>query len=164
MVKHLFLYLLQLAKEDLSELQEDLKDIESLKLELADFFCEDPGSFKLEECFNVLNTFCSRFKKAISVSVDIFLVFTGIDMKYLNELILTLKIYVCKKYFHLKNNLPSYNNKMQLYDILSLYGCTILCKYLPYVYNQIMWMIVILVCMEAISFCVSTLVFQMFSL
>lgn len=60
---------LQFAKDDLSELQEDLKDIESLKLELADFFCEDPSSFKLEECFSVLNTFCIRFKKAITVSL-----------------------------------------------------------------------------------------------
>ncbi|XP_076117482.1 uncharacterized protein LOC143085163 isoform X1 [Mytilus galloprovincialis] len=57
---------LQFAKDDLSELQEDLKDIESLKLELADFFCEDSSSFKLEECFSVLNTFCTRFKKAIT--------------------------------------------------------------------------------------------------
>ncbi|XP_052078759.1 formin-J-like [Mytilus californianus] len=57
---------LKFAKDDLSELQEDLKDIESLKLELADFFCEDSSSFKLEECFSVLNTFCTRFKKAIT--------------------------------------------------------------------------------------------------
>lgn len=57
---------IKLAQQDVSELQEDLKDIDSLKLELADFFCEDVNTFKLEECFNILNTFCARFKKAIS--------------------------------------------------------------------------------------------------
>ncbi|KAK3100755.1 hypothetical protein FSP39_024772 [Pinctada imbricata] len=53
------------ANSEMGELQEDLKDVESLRLELADFFCEDPKTFKLEEAFKTLQTFCDRFKKAI---------------------------------------------------------------------------------------------------
>ncbi|KAL4230469.1 FH2 domain-containing protein 1 [Mactra antiquata] len=54
-----------MAKNEMYELNEDLKDMESLRLELADFFCEEERSFKLEECFKILQTFCDRFTKAI---------------------------------------------------------------------------------------------------
>lgn len=57
-----------MAKKEMYELNEDLKDMESLRLELADFFCEEDKSFKLEECFKILQTFCDRFSKAILVS------------------------------------------------------------------------------------------------
>ncbi|XP_071088604.1 FH2 domain-containing protein 1-like [Haliotis cracherodii] len=53
------------ANEEVLELQEDLKDIDALRLELADFFCEDAGSFKLEDSFKTLQIFRDRFKKAI---------------------------------------------------------------------------------------------------
>ncbi|XP_062577150.1 formin-J-like isoform X1 [Saccostrea cucullata] len=56
---------LQEAKSEIDDLQEDLKDIESLRHELADFFCEDIKTFKLEEAFRTMQTFCERFKKAI---------------------------------------------------------------------------------------------------
>ncbi|KAL3880416.1 hypothetical protein ACJMK2_032656 [Sinanodonta woodiana] len=56
---------LKTADSEVKELQEDLKDAESLRLELCDFFCEDPNTFKLEECFRILQTFCERFQKAI---------------------------------------------------------------------------------------------------
>ncbi|WAQ98975.1 FHDC1-like protein [Mya arenaria] len=51
------------ARKDMSELKEDLKDMESLRLELSDFFCEDERTFKLEECFRIFQTFCDRFNK-----------------------------------------------------------------------------------------------------
>ncbi|XP_060063512.1 uncharacterized protein LOC132543969 [Ylistrum balloti] len=53
------------AEKDIRELQADLKDMESLRLEIADFFCEDRNSFRLDECFKVLHTFSERFKKSI---------------------------------------------------------------------------------------------------
>lgn len=55
------------AKSEIEDLQEDLKDIEGLRCELADFFCEDVKTFKLEEAFRTMQTFCERFKKAIEV-------------------------------------------------------------------------------------------------
>ncbi|OWF45788.1 FH2 domain-containing protein 1 [Mizuhopecten yessoensis] len=53
------------AEKDIKELQADLKDMESLRLELADFFCEDRNTFRLDECFKALHTFCERFQKSI---------------------------------------------------------------------------------------------------
>ncbi|XP_045205613.2 formin-J-like isoform X2 [Mercenaria mercenaria] len=55
---------LKSARKEMYNLKEDLKDMESLRLELADFFCEDENTFKLEECFKILQTFCDRFNKA----------------------------------------------------------------------------------------------------
>ncbi|CAH1777295.1 unnamed protein product [Owenia fusiformis] len=56
---------LKYAKSEMHELQEDLKEMEELRVELADFFCEDTSTFKLEECLKTLQTFCLKFKKAI---------------------------------------------------------------------------------------------------
>ncbi|XP_041356965.1 uncharacterized protein LOC121374102 [Gigantopelta aegis] len=53
------------ANEEVVDLDEDLKEIKALHLELSEFFCEDPKTFKMEECFKTLQTFCDRFKKAI---------------------------------------------------------------------------------------------------
>ena len=58
----------QEANVEVHELEEDLKDIDEYRRELAVFFCEDVGTFKLEDCFKTLQTFCERFKKAIDVS------------------------------------------------------------------------------------------------
>ena len=58
----------QYANQEMDKLQEDLQYIDNLRTELADFFCEDAVSFKLEDCFNILQTFCSKFLKAIQVS------------------------------------------------------------------------------------------------
>lgn len=58
---------LQEALIEVDELEEDLKDIEDLRAELSTFFGEEEATFKLEECFKTLQTFCDRFKKAIEV-------------------------------------------------------------------------------------------------
>lgn len=58
----------QEATSEIEELQEDLKDIESLRCELADFFCEDVKTFKLEEAFRTMQTFCDRLRKAMEVT------------------------------------------------------------------------------------------------
>ncbi|GFN97952.1 Fh2 domain-containing protein 1, partial [Plakobranchus ocellatus] len=56
---------LQAANVEVNDLEEDLKDIETMRKELATFFCEDSNTFKLEECFRVLQSFCDRMRKAI---------------------------------------------------------------------------------------------------
>ncbi|KAH3835014.1 hypothetical protein DPMN_108352 [Dreissena polymorpha] len=55
---------LGIARKEMQELNEDLVDMEGLRIELADFFCEDEKTFKLEECFRIFQTFCERFSKA----------------------------------------------------------------------------------------------------
>ncbi|GFS10647.1 FH2 domain-containing protein 1, partial [Elysia marginata] len=56
---------LKAANVEVVDLEEDLNDIEIMRKELATFFCEDIKTFKLEECFRVLQTFCDRMRKAI---------------------------------------------------------------------------------------------------
>lgn len=54
------------AERDMGMLQRGMKEVEAIRFQLADFFCEDPGSFKLEECFKVFQNFCDKFKQAVA--------------------------------------------------------------------------------------------------
>lgn len=56
---------LQAAENKVQMLQRGMKDIEALRLHLSEFFCEDPKTFKLEECFKIFQTFCEKFKQAV---------------------------------------------------------------------------------------------------
>lgn len=42
-----------------------MKDLELMRIRLADFFCEDSSQFKIEECFKIFYHFCEKFKSAI---------------------------------------------------------------------------------------------------
>ncbi|XP_047994853.1 LOW QUALITY PROTEIN: inverted formin-2-like [Leguminivora glycinivorella] len=57
---------LQVAEREVSALKKDMEEVESIRKQLAEFFCEDPVSFKLEECFKIFVTFCTKFRSAIS--------------------------------------------------------------------------------------------------
>ena len=39
--------------------------LDEVRTELADFFCEDRDSFKLEECFKLFLGFCQRFRQGV---------------------------------------------------------------------------------------------------
>ena len=49
----------------MEELDEDLEEMEYLRKDLADYFCEDVGTFKLEDTIKIFHTFCEKFKKAL---------------------------------------------------------------------------------------------------
>lgn len=36
-----------------------------MRIELADFFCEDRDTFKLEECYKLFHGFCQRFRQGV---------------------------------------------------------------------------------------------------
>lgn len=55
-----------MAEREVSMLQRGMREVESLRLQLAEFFCEDPGTFKLEECFKIFQNFCDKFKQAVN--------------------------------------------------------------------------------------------------
>ncbi|XP_071485950.1 uncharacterized protein [Diadema antillarum] len=57
---------LTLAKEDLEEIGVMMESVEELRIKLAEYFCEDSTTFKLEECILTFKTFCEKFKKAIA--------------------------------------------------------------------------------------------------
>ena len=42
-----------------------MEDLSKLQGELAEFFCEDPKSFRIEECFKAFQQFINNFKKAL---------------------------------------------------------------------------------------------------
>lgn len=50
----------------MAALKRDMEELEEVRRSLAEFFCEDANSFKLEECFRVFQQFCQRFKQAIA--------------------------------------------------------------------------------------------------
>lgn len=56
---------LQMAHTEVQHLQEDFKELDIVRMELADFFCEDRDSFKLEECYKLFHGFCQRFRQGI---------------------------------------------------------------------------------------------------
>lgn len=57
---------LQVASGDLASLKEGVEEVERVRLEVAEYFCEDARAFKLEECFRVMYSFCTRFRQAIA--------------------------------------------------------------------------------------------------
>lgn len=53
------------AENKVQLLQRGMKEVEALRLQLSEFFCEDPNTFKLEECFKIFHNFCEKFKQAV---------------------------------------------------------------------------------------------------
>lgn len=47
-------------------LKQYMGELDEVKRDLADYFCEDVSSFKLEECFRILHNFCIKFKQAVA--------------------------------------------------------------------------------------------------
>ena len=59
-----FFYIsIQRASAELEDMKEGMKQLEEVQTDLAEFFCEDATSFKLDECYKSLNGFFSKFKK-----------------------------------------------------------------------------------------------------
>ncbi|XP_047102012.1 uncharacterized protein LOC124721206 [Schistocerca piceifrons] len=56
---------LKMAELDMSQLQKDMNELEKVRKALADFFCEDVATFKLEECYRIFHQFCVKFKQAV---------------------------------------------------------------------------------------------------
>ncbi|XP_041463553.1 formin-J-like isoform X1 [Lytechinus variegatus] len=63
--EHMQLFL-KTAKGELDVIDSMMKRVEEHKSELAEYFCEDASTFKLEECILTFKIFCEKFKKAIT--------------------------------------------------------------------------------------------------
>lgn len=55
-----------MAEREVANLQRVMKELENVRRRLAEFFCEDVNSFKLEECFRVFHGFYCKFKQAVA--------------------------------------------------------------------------------------------------
>ncbi|XP_073842634.1 uncharacterized protein isoform X2 [Musca autumnalis] len=64
-IKDQMLEFLHSAEGEMTVLKAGMDAVDSMRLKLADFFCEDPATFRLEECFKILQTFCDKFKQAV---------------------------------------------------------------------------------------------------
>ncbi|XP_023265887.1 protein diaphanous homolog 1-like [Seriola lalandi dorsalis] len=53
------------AEVCLAEMETDLQELQSVSNSVAEYFCEDPNKFKLEECCSIFNSFCGRFLRAM---------------------------------------------------------------------------------------------------
>ncbi|XP_075228293.1 uncharacterized protein LOC142328432 isoform X2 [Lycorma delicatula] len=56
---------LKMAEHEVGNLHRDMTELENVRKSLAEFFCEDVGTFKLEECFRVFHGFCVKFRQAV---------------------------------------------------------------------------------------------------
>lgn len=57
---------LKIASRELESLQRSMTELETVRKSLSEFFCEDPASFKLEDCLRVFHGFCTRFRQAVA--------------------------------------------------------------------------------------------------
>nr|XP_020468771.1 protein diaphanous homolog 3-like isoform X2 [Monopterus albus] len=53
------------AEVCLAEIETHLQELQSVSDSVAEYFCEDPNKFKLEECCSVFNSFCEKFMRAV---------------------------------------------------------------------------------------------------
>lgn len=56
---------LQMAEHEVTNLLQVMGQLENVRKNLADFFCEDVNCFKLEECFRIFHLFYCKFKQAL---------------------------------------------------------------------------------------------------
>ncbi|XP_014467206.1 PREDICTED: uncharacterized protein LOC106740555 [Dinoponera quadriceps] len=57
---------LQMAEQEMAQLKRDMEELEGVRRSLAEFFCEDTNTFKIEECFKVFHQFCQKFNQAVA--------------------------------------------------------------------------------------------------
>lgn len=55
-----------MAEQVMTQLKRNMEDLEGVRRTLAEFFCEDINTFKIEECFKILHQFCLKFNQAIA--------------------------------------------------------------------------------------------------
>ncbi|XP_044040415.1 LOW QUALITY PROTEIN: FH2 domain-containing protein 1-like [Siniperca chuatsi] len=61
---------LQSATSSLCSLRGSLQQLKKEGSELIDFFCEDRETFRLDDCFSIFHTFCSRFTDAVKENME----------------------------------------------------------------------------------------------
>ncbi|CAJ1085744.1 FH2 domain-containing protein 1-like [Xyrichtys novacula] len=61
---------LQSATSSLCSLRYSRQQLKKEGSELIDFFCEDRDAFRLDDCFGIFNTFCSKFTVAVKENME----------------------------------------------------------------------------------------------
>ncbi|XP_067289252.1 FH2 domain containing 3 isoform X2 [Pseudorasbora parva] len=55
---------LLMADIRLADVEASLQELDNISTSVAEYFCEDPAAFKLEECCSIFHSFCERFERA----------------------------------------------------------------------------------------------------
>jgi len=58
---------MQEAERTMHKLESSMKQVETLRVELAAFYCDDENTFLLDDAFKVIRTFCDRLQRAVKV-------------------------------------------------------------------------------------------------
>jgi len=45
-----------------------MREVDSLRLELAAYYCDDEATFQLDDAYRIIRTFCDKLQKAVKVS------------------------------------------------------------------------------------------------
>ncbi|XP_034034186.1 FH2 domain containing 3 [Thalassophryne amazonica] len=53
------------AEPTLADIESCIQELNAESHAVAEYFCEDPDTFKLEECCSIFHSFCKRFDKAV---------------------------------------------------------------------------------------------------
>ncbi len=61
----------QMADIRLADVEASLQELDSISTSVAEYFCEDPVTFKLEECCSIFHSFCERFERATRVQFNV---------------------------------------------------------------------------------------------
>ncbi|XP_012532243.2 uncharacterized protein LOC105834370 isoform X1 [Monomorium pharaonis] len=57
---------LQMAEREMDQLKRDMEELEGVRRSIAEFFCEDTNTFKIEECFKIFHQFYQKFNQAVA--------------------------------------------------------------------------------------------------
>ncbi len=53
----------QTADIRLADVEASLQELDSISTSVVEYFCEDPATFKLEECCSIFHSFCERLRE-----------------------------------------------------------------------------------------------------
>ena len=51
----------------MQRLESSMGQVETLRVELAAYYCDDEATFLLDDAFKVVRTFCDKLQKAVKV-------------------------------------------------------------------------------------------------
>lgn len=57
----------QHAESRITETQATFQTLNNVTESVAEYFCEEPSGFKLDECCSIFHSFCERFTRALQV-------------------------------------------------------------------------------------------------
>ncbi|TSK49680.1 FH2 domain-containing protein 1 [Bagarius yarrelli] len=60
----------QHADSRITEMQSSLQTLNKVTESVAEYFCEDPSEFKLDECCSIFYSFCERFTRALQENIE----------------------------------------------------------------------------------------------